>query len=160
MIKKLNDEEFQALIKSTTKKRDYTRLQAIYLFKFKNKSAEEAAEAVGTTSGVLYQWSHKYNIYGVDSLIEKFRGGRKSSYMSLDEEKALLDELREDAEKGLIVISKAIQTKAGEKLGKPVSHDYATDLLNRHNWRKIVPRPKNPKSSKQEQEDFKKNSRI
>jgi hypothetical protein len=80
--------------------------------------------------------------------------------MSLEEEKKLLEELYNDASKGLIVISKAIKLKAEEKLGKTVSHDFATDLLNRHGWRKIVPRPKHPNSSKEKQEEFKKNFQI
>jgi len=160
MTNKIIEKKFQEIIKSTAKKRDYNRLQAMYLFKFKGKSAQEAAEAVGTTKGVIYDWSSRYKKNGINGLIEKPRGGRKRSYMSLEEEKKLLEELYNDASKGLIVISKAIKLKAEEKLGKTVSHDFATDLLNRHGWRKIVPRPKHPNSSKEKQEEFKKNFQI
>ncbi len=43
---------------------------------------------------------------------------------------------------------------------KEVSKDYLYDLLHRNGWRKIMLRPKHPKSNKEEQEAFKKKCRI
>jgi transposase len=40
---------------------------------------------------------------------------------------------------------------------RKVSKDYAYDLLHRHGWRKVSPRPEHPKVNKEEQEEFKKN---
>ena len=75
--------------------------------------------------------------------------------MSLEEEKSLLESIVNDATKGLIVIAKKVKKHAEEKLKKAVSTSYAYELLHRHGWRKVEPRPKNPKSSKEKQEAFK-----
>ena len=55
------------------------------------------------------------------------------------------------------MIAKAIREYAAKKLGTEVSKDYAYDLLHRHGWRKIEPRPRHPKSDSETQEEFKKN---
>jgi hypothetical protein len=71
--------------------------------------------------------------------------------MPLAEKKQLLDKITNDALKGLVVISKVVRSKAEQRLERSVSPDYAEDLLNRHEWRKIAPRPKHPKSSVEKQ---------
>ena len=143
-------------MKSTKDKTEYMKFQAMHLYKVENKSANEVAQTVGTSNDMIYQWAHRYKKFGVLGLINKPRGGRKWSFMSIEEEKAMLDELTKDATKGLVVVSKVIRNVAEKKLGHPVSADYAEDILNRHGWRKIMPRPKHPKSSKEVQEEFKK----
>lgn len=109
---------------------------------------------------IKLQGAYQFRKSGIESFVSKPRGGRRWSYMTLEEEKRLLDELSNDAIKGIVVISKVVRYKAEEKLGRAVSADYAEDLLNRHGWRKIAPRPKHPKSSKKEQEEFKKKCQI
>lgn len=149
----------QALLdrmKETKDKTEYMKLQAMHLYRVEKVKAKDVAKSVGTTRDMIYQWAHIYKKFGINGFIGKPTGGRTWSFMSLEEEKALLDGLSNDATKGLVVISKVVRAKAEEKLGKPVSADYAEDLLNRHGWRKIAPRPKHPKSSKEEQEEFKK----
>jgi transposase len=145
-------------MKATKDKTEHTKFRAMHLYKVEKMSAGEVAKMVGTTIGNIYQWAYKYKKFGIDGLSNKSRGGRRWSYMSLEEEKALLEQLTPEANKGLVIISKVVRSAAEEKLGKPVSADYAEDLLNRHNWRKVSPRSKHPKSSKDEQEEFKKKS--
>jgi transposase len=141
---------------ATKDKNEYVKMHAVYLHKIKKMKAEDVAKIIGKTKGMIYQWAHRYKRFGIDGLINKPRGGRTWSYMSLEEEKKLLESLSQGAAKGLVVISKIVRNEAEEKLGKPVSADYAEDLLKRHGWRQVSPRPKHPKSSKQEQEEFKK----
>lgn len=144
----------------TEDKIEYMKLQAIHLYKVEKMKAKDVAKIIGKSVQMIYQWAHRYKKYGIEGFINKPRGGRTWSYMSLEEEKALLAELTEEATKGLVVVSKIVRNKAEQKLGIPVSADYAEDLLNRHGWHKIAPRPKHPKSSKEEQEEFKKNARL
>src|ERR1700738_2094717 len=141
---------------STKDKNEYMKMRAVYLSKVEKMKGKDVAKVIGTSVGMVHQLTYRYKKFGIDGLINKPCGGRTWSYMSLAEEKALLDEVINDASKGLIVISKIIRSKAEQKLGKPVSADYAEDLLNRHGWRKVAPRPKHPKSSIKDQEEFKK----
>ena len=144
---------------STKDKNEFIKLKAIQLYKIEKMPAPEVSKIVGKSVAMIYQWAHRYKKFGLDGLINKPRGGRKWAYMDFEEEKKLLKTLNNDASKGLVVISKVIRNKAEETLGHPVSADYAEDLLNRHGWRKKMPRPKHPKSSKKEQEEFKKKCR-
>jgi len=100
---------------------------------------------------------HQYNHKGQDVFILQGRGGRRRGLLSWNEEEELLEELRERGERGAIVIAKTIREYAAKKLGTEVSKDYAYDLLHRHGWRKIEPRPRHPKSDSETQEEFKKN---
>jgi transposase len=143
----------------TQDKNEYIKMRAVYLHKVEKISASNVAKAVGSTTGMVYHWAHRYKKLGIEGLIKKPTGGRTWAYMTLEEEKKLLDSITEDAMNGLIVISKIVRKKAGQILGKPVSADYAEDLLNRHGWRKIAPRTRHPKSTPEIQEAFKKKFR-
>jgi transposase len=153
------DASIQLLIdrmNSTKDKNEFVKLQTIHLYVVEKKPASEVAKIVNKKVGMIYQIAHRYKKMGIDGLINKPRGGRKWAFMSLAEEKKLLESLVSEANKGLVVISKIVRNNAEEKLGHPVSADYAEDLLNRHGWRKIMPKTKHPKSSSDEQEEFKK----
>jgi len=82
---------------------------------------------------------------------------RRRAYLTLEEEAALLEELRSRAGQGLLITAKAVRSQAQARLGHPVSEDHAYDVLHRHGWRKIAPRPTHPESDPEEQEAFKKN---
>lgn len=145
-------------METTKDKAEYKRLRAVYLNKKEGLSATEAAKAVGTTKGVIYGLNHRYKKLGIQGLLNQPRGGRRWAYMSLEDEKKMLDDLANGAAQGLVVITKVIKTEAESRLGQTVSPDYAEDILHRHGWRKVAPRPKHPKSSKEDQEAFKKKS--
>lgn len=86
-------------------------------------------------------------------------GGRRFGYLSLQEEAELLDSIRPIAEKGRILNAFTIKEQIEERLAKKVSKDYLYDLLHRHKWRKVMPRPQHLKADKEMQEEFKKNFR-
>lgn len=157
-MSKLRLKELNEMINSTTDKVEYQKLQIIRLVKFKKIKPKEAAKSIGKKPGDIHQWIYKYKHGGVEALLGKKRGGRREelAHMTFEEEKKLLDSVTTDATQGLIVIAKSVKKLAEEKLGKSVSTSYAYELLHRHGWRKIEPRPKNPKSSKDKQEEFKK----
>jgi transposase len=143
-------------MQETRDKIEYKKLQTVKLYFIDDKRAEEVAKIMGTSVKMVYYTTGRYKKLGLSGLVNKKRGGRQWAYMALEEEKKILDSLGEEANKGMFVIVKLIKVKVEEKLGYAVSHDYVQDLLNRHGWRKLMPRPKHPKSSKEEQEEFKK----
>lgn len=65
--------------------------------------------------------------------------------------------MRATAKQGKVVIARTIRERVEKELGKKVSKDYTYDLLHRHGWRKISPRPRHPKGDPSLQEEFKKN---
>jgi transposase len=71
--------------------------------------------------------------------------------MSREEESALLEQFRTDAEAGKVVETKAIKQAYAEKVGHETrSHGQIYKLLARHGWRKVMPRSRHPKSATQE----------
>ena len=57
-----------------------------------------------------------------------------------------------DNKKGRIFTASAIKAQIEEAVGKDVSKDYLYDILRRHGWRKVVPRPQHPKADTEKQE--------
>lgn len=108
----------------------------------------------------VYKVIEQYNKMGIYYKQNKPWGGRRSetSYLTLEEEKEILRTILEKAGKGLIITAKAAKEEFEKKIGRQVSDDYMWDVFKRHNWNKKSPRPQHPKSDKDRQEDFKKNS--
>ncbi len=158
-IKKfLTDKELKLKMKSEELSEQFKRWQCIYIIQTQpGILGAQVADMLGISIHTVYSYVEKYNLNGPESLLLVGRGGRRWSYLSLDEEKALLKKLEKKAAKGLLPTAFDIRKTVETKVGKKVSDDYLWDLLNRHNWKKKVPRPFHPKKDVKAQEDFKKN---
>jgi transposase len=98
-----------------------------------------------------------YNQYGLEKIMLKKQGGNHRN-LSEQEEKEFLLNFEKQAERGCILeialIQKAYEEKIGRKTGKSVIYK----LLNRHGWRKVMPRSKHPNKANDEAiEAYKKN---
>jgi transposase len=160
IVSHLKPEELKARMRSSQSREQFQRWQAIYMMSTQKYGAEEVAELIGVTKGTVYQWVHTYKHNGPEALILHGRGGRTGGLLTWEEEESLLNELSEKAKRGLVVIAQPIRNYVERKVGHAVSKDYAYDLLHRHGWRKVSPRPEHPKAHKEHQEEFKKNFRT
>jgi transposase len=156
--KHLSKKEIQRILSTPMSIKQYKRWQVILIATAQNVKAEEISEIACLSIGSVYKLIEGYTQNGPDSVILKDMGGRRSSHMSIEQEKTFLEDLKKLAEGGLIVTAKKIKKEVEKVLKKEVSEDYAYDLLHRHNWRKIVPGSKNPKKDTVKEEEFKKNS--
>ena len=158
----LSDGEIKSIMKSQTDHRAFLDWQIIYsVQRNPGKTAEEIGAILGVSKYKVYKVIQRYNKYG-KQWREKYQwGGRREarSIMSLEEESALLKEVESEALSGQILTYKDIKEKVEEKVQRKVSDDYIWDLFKRHGWKKKSPRPRHPKSNKQEQAAFKKNSK-
>jgi len=137
----------------------FQRWQVIYLLYQEKYLASEVAGIVGVTTGTVYQWVYKYNRRGISGLLLRGRGGRTGGLLTWEEEETMLSEMSKKAEQGILVIAQPIREHVEKKLGRYVSKDYIYDLLHRHGWRKVSPRPKHPNGNEEQQEEFKKKFR-
>ena len=87
------------------------------------------------------------------------RGGRHRQNMSKEEEVAFLAPFLEKAAHGGILIVGEIKQALDARLGRRTALASTYNLLHRHNWRKLAPDKRHPKSDVEAQEDWKKNSR-
>jgi transposase len=84
-------------------------------------------------------------------------GGRRYGYMTIEEEREFLSQFLDQASRGVLVVSdvqKAFEAQVGGEVAKTTIYR----MLDRHDWRTIIPRPRHPKSNTEAQEGFKKTS--
>jgi transposase len=60
------------------------------------------------------------------------------------------------AERGELATAGEIKRAFEARVGQEVAESTIYRLLDRHGWRKLMPRPKHPKASSEAQEQFKK----
>jgi len=98
----------------------------------------------------------KYRAQGESFLLgEKRGGGRGNAHLTLKEEKRFLAPFIGKAKKSGILIVSDVHEAHKKLLGKEKMHHSITyNLLHRHDWRKIVPRPSHPKSDTEAQLEF------
>jgi transposase len=100
-----------------------------------------------------------YNRLGPAALDTPGKGGRRHEYLTVAAEQALLAPFFERAARGEIATASEVQQAVEAQLGHPVHQSTVYRLLERHHWRKRVPRPAHPQADPAAQEAFKKTSR-
>jgi transposase len=97
-----------------------------------------------------------YNRHGPEAIETPGKGGRRHQYLTLPEEKEFLAPFFAQAESGEIATVAQIQRAHEAKVGHEVDESTIYRLLDRHGWRKLMPRPRHPQADPHEQEQFKK----
>ena len=138
---------------------EYRRLQCVWL-RALGMNNEKIAKATTLSESSVHIFQSRFFRGGLTALLKKPRGGRFHQYLSIEEEGDLLHEFLEKAEAGQILVIAEVKTAYERAVGRAVARSTIYRVLERHGWRKIMPRPRHPKSDPQVQEDFKKNFRI
>lgn len=143
-------EELETARKNNKNKNVEKRLLAL-LMHGKGEEHKKIAARTGYAASYISALVTKYINIGIDSIVgNNYRGNRRN--MSAEEERALLDKFKEQAEKGQIVeiaaIKKAYEKATGRSLEK--SHGQIYKVLKRHGWRKVMPRSKHPGKARDE----------
>lgn len=154
----LSIDEMMIWLREAKDKEEYKRRLSIWLTYIGPFFAHEVAKMLQVSIPTIWSWIRQYNEFGPEGLKRKGRGGRRWSYLSLEQEETLLNLFVESARKGEIITAKHIYSQVCEIVGKKVSMEYIYKLMRRHRWRKLGPRPHHIKRDKKLQEEFKKNS--
>jgi transposase len=120
------------------------------------RKAEEIALHTGVSATTVHRVISTYNRLGPSALETPGKGGRRHEYLTLPEEQAFLAPFFTQAESGEIATVAQIQSAFEERVGHQVDDSMIYRLLNRHGWRKLMPRPQHPKADPHVQEQFKK----
>ena len=99
-----------------------------------------------------------YNRLGPAALDTPGNGGRRNAYLSLADARAFLAPCFDRAANGQVATAQEIQQALETQLGHPLHRSSVYRLLDRHTWRKRVPRPTHPRADPQLQSAFKKTS--
>jgi transposase len=123
------------------------RLEALIL-RAENVSREKVAEKTGFCKQHVTQLTAAYHKNGLAAIVQNhYKGNHRN--MSFEEEKELLEEFEKKAESGQIVEVSDILRAYENKLGRSVEKDHGRiyRVLKRHDFRKVMPRSKHPKSA-------------
>ena len=109
---------------------------------------------IGRSRVTVVQLRKKFSTF--KQLRHRNWGGRRSGYMTIAQERQFLSEFLDQAAHGGILVVSKIQQAFEAKVGRKVAQTTIYRMLDRHDWRTIIPRPRHPNSSAEAQEGFKK----
>ena len=147
--------------RARTDKRSWCRQRWLIIYNalVDPRPAAQIAKHVGVSVDTVHQVISRYNRFGVATVETAGKGGRRHEYVTIEQEGQLLAPFFARAETGEIATAGEIKRAFEAQVGHEVDESTIYRLLNRHGWRKLVPRPVHPKASKEEQEQFKKTLR-
>jgi transposase len=114
------------------------------------------AEAMGVSLSSVNRAHMAYDGDGIKALKPKPIGGRQRENMTLSEEKALLARFSKAAGVGEMLNIHDLKAAYEQAIGHPTSNSTVYNLLARHGWRKLMPRPFHPRRDLAAQDAFKK----
>jgi transposase len=123
------------------------------------RKAEEIARDTGVSVTTVRRVISNYNRLGLAAIETPGKGGRRHEYMSLEQERNFLQPFFARAAHGEIATAEEIQRAFEAEIKHEVHITSIYRLLDRHGWRKLVPRPRHPKANPEEQAAFKKTLR-
>lgn len=134
------------------------RWMVIYTAMLDPRPAEQIAIQLGVSRPFIAKITSLYKRFGPQGLETVGPGGRRNEYLSKDEEAAFLAPFLDRAAQGEIVTAKVIRQAFEQQVGHAVAESTIYRLLQRHQWRKVMPRPHHPESDPEAQAAFKKTS--
>jgi transposase len=131
------------------------RIQMV-LLRVSGMTQPAIAEAMGVSLSTVNRAHMAYDHGGLKALQSKPSGGRMRENMTLAEEKALLARFSKAAGAGEMLNIHDLKAAYEKAIGHRTSHSTTYNVLARHGWRKLMPRPFHPKRDLAAQNDFKK----
>lgn len=147
--------ELEQWVHEASTKESYRRRLAIW-WTTRGYHAGQVAELLQSSSRTVRYWIRQFNVQGPAALDSENHGGRRAARLTETEEKALLARLHPQAKVGQWVTVSELRQAIEADLGTAVSTSYLYDLLHRHGWRKVLPRPRHVAADPDAQEAFKK----
>ena len=135
---------------------EYQRIQCVLIRATLGSSAAQIAQLLGWSTATVHVLHSRWAKQG-DAIFDlRGRGGRRHQHLSVEREHALLAPFVKRAEAGGMLNVSEIQQAYEEQTGVQVAPSTVYRLLDRHGWRKVVPRPRHPKADVTAQAAFKK----
>ncbi len=113
-------------------------------------------QIVGRSRGTVVQLRKKFSAFKQSQ--DRNWGGRRYGYMTIEQERQFLSQFLDQASDGGILVVSEIQRAFEALAGHKVALSTIYRMLDRHDWRTIIPRPRHPNSNTEAQEGFKKTS--
>ena len=153
----LSEYEISERLKSTTG-REHRRWLVIWNAFIDPRDARQIALHTGVSVSTVHNLVSVYNRFGPQAVGGPKESKRRRCYFSRAQEAEFLAPFLDEASAGQICVAGRIKQALEDYLGHAVHHSTVYRMLERNQWRKVVPRPAHPQAKEQIQEDFKKTS--
>ena len=149
---KFSAEQYAEIRAAQKKNRDkqIERRLRVLVMRSEGKRLREIAEATGYGHALITNLIRKYFEEGLSAVSEKHYGGNHRN-MSVEEEADFLEPYQQRAEKGQILKVGEIEAAYEEKVGHSIGSSQIYRVLQRHGWRKVMPRSRHPKKASEEE---------
>jgi transposase len=141
--------EIRKALKKCKDTKALKRLQALDM-RSRGMSNQAITLAIGFSEQYITVLVTKYFQDGIEAIINDKRTSNNRR-MSFETEAQFLEQFREAAEAGELITVAAILSAFEKETGKSSSTSTIYDLLKRHGWRKVRPRPRHPGSASEEE---------
>jgi transposase len=143
-------------LKRASSRSEYQRIQCVLIRATLGNSAKEIAQLLGWSTATVHVMHSRWAKEGEAIFDVRGRGGRRHQHLTPEEELELLAPFVQRARGGGMLTVAELQQAYRERVGKEVARSTIYRLLERHGWRKVVPRPRHPKADVAAQAAFKK----
>jgi transposase len=158
VVEHLRVEEIDARIKQCTEPWRIRRWQVIRCALVHPKPAAELALEVGLAQQTVHNLVAAYNRQGPPAVETPGHGQRQRAYLRLGQERAVVSKFLRKSALGQVSTGAQLKPALEKAIGRRVHKTTVYRLLKRQQWRKVVPRPRHPEASVEEQAAFKKTS--
>ena len=149
-------EKAKELLASARTAKDMRQAQAVILPLEFNMSLDRTSAITGISKNWVCHLRTEFIHANGNIERKKSHGGRRRENLSRVDESLFLAPFIEKARAGGILIVSEIKDALEVRLGRTVALASVYNLLHRHDWRKLVPDKRHPKSDPEAQEAFKK----
>ena len=132
---------------------DLRMAQAVLVPGLLNVSDHITGQIVGRSRVTVVRLRKKF---GTFKSKERNWGGRRSGYLTVEQERQFLSAFLEEASHGGVLVVSVIRKAFEKRVGHKVAKTTVYRMLDRHDWRAIVPRPRHPNANPEAQRAFKK----
>jgi len=137
---------------------EYQRIQCVLIRATLGSSAGEIAQLLGWSTATVHVMHSRWAKEGEAIFDVRGRGGRRHQHLTPEEERQMLAPFVRRAHDGGMLTVEELRQAYRERVGKDVARSTIYRLLNRHGWRKVVPRPRHPRADVAAQVAFKETS--
>ncbi len=102
-------------------------------------------QIIGRSRGTVVQLRKKFGSFKESQ--ERNWGGRRSGYMTVEQERQFLSQFIDRASQGGVPVVSEIQKALEAVVGHKVAQSTIYRMLDRHDWRTIIPSLRHPRSN-------------
>ena len=157
----MTKEEYEEIVEleRKTKDKNISRRLRVLMLRYEGLRDQEISEKLDIHKKSVSAMCMRYMREGLTEYIRN-KYTSHNRLLSEEQESEILEGFRKAAEAGQQITAAEIKKAFDKACGKDTGKVYVYSVLKRHNWRKVMPRPKHPKAADKEACDASKKLNI